>query len=230
MTDRPRQGSLLDERERAVGPLPCSFVFGDNATLIASIAELYLTGSVLDVTYGRGMWWRRFKPKVFAGHDLTLDGVDFRSLPYEDASWETVCFDPPYIPTRAAKTASPALKGRFRGSYGLGTSRNKATLEALVADGLAECSRVSSRWVLAKCCDYAENAETFVLGHLSTIAAGERAGLRVHDLIVHGGGEGPGGSRIQTPRRTRRTHSYLVVFVKRRRPRRSHEPSYGDHG
>lgn len=38
--------------EQAVGPIPESLVLGDNATLIASIAPIYLTGSVLDVTYG----------------------------------------------------------------------------------------------------------------------------------------------------------------------------------
>ena len=125
---RPAQTSLLGEREKPVGPLPGSVVVGDNATLIAAVAPLYLTGSVLDVTYGRGMWWRRFSPATFGKHDLALDGVDFRDLPDEDGSWDAVCFDPPYVPTRAAATASPALKGRFRSSYGLNEPRNKAEL------------------------------------------------------------------------------------------------------
>jgi hypothetical protein len=212
---RAVQGSFDVEHGKPVGPLPSSFVLGDNAALMASIAPLYLTGSVLDVTYGRGLWWRQFKPAPFLGHDLA-DGIDFRDLPHGDRSWDTVCFDPPYIPTRAAATAS--LEGRFRSSYGLGETRSKAELDALVADGLAECARVAQRWVLAKCCDYAENAGTFVLGHVTAILAGERAGLRVHDLIVHGGGGGPGRSRIRRVVRSSRAHSYLIVFrVPRRR-------------
>lgn len=216
------QTSFLDVADKPIGPLPSSFFLGDNAALMASIAPLYLSGSVLDVTYGRGMWWKRFQPEPFLGSDL-VDGVDFRSLPHEDGSWDTVCFDPPYIPTRAAATASPALEGRFRSSYGLGQTRNKAELDALVADGLAECARVAQRWVLAKCCDYAENAGTFVLGHVSAILAGERAGLRVHDLIVHAGGGGPGRSRIRRVVRSSRAHSYLIVFrVRRRRAENGH--------
>lgn len=95
MTVRPMQSALLEGDERPVGPLPESVVRGDNSALLASVAALYLTGSVLDVTYGRGMWWRRFTPATFGKHDLALDGVDFRSLPHEDGSWDSVCFDPP---------------------------------------------------------------------------------------------------------------------------------------
>lgn len=214
------QTSMMEGRERAVGPLPPSVVVGDNSALIASIAPLYLTGSVLDVTYGRGMWWRRFTPEPFLGHDLA-DGIDFRDLPHEEGSWDTVCFDPPYIPTRAAQTASPVLEGRFRPSFGLEQTRTKAQLDKLIADGLAECGRVARRWVLAKCCDYAENRSTFVLGHVKVIESGEALGLRVHDLIVHVAGGGPGRSRITELRRSSRTHSYLVVFsVPRRRVKR----------
>jgi hypothetical protein len=214
---RPLQTGLFEGDDRAVGPMPQSFVLGDNSALIASIAPLYLTGSVLDVTYGRGVWWRRFSPASLGKHDLVLDGVDFRALPDEDESWDAVCFDPPYIPTRAAHTASPLLKGRFRPSYGLETPRTRVELDTLIAAGLAECARVSRRWVLMKCCDYAETKDHFVLGHVSAIAEGQRIGLRVHDLLVHAGGTGPGGSRIRELRRARRAHSYLVVFAKPRR-------------
>ena len=221
---RPVQTSLFVGEERSVGPLPQSVVLGDNSTLIASIAPIYLTGSVLDVTYGRGMWWRRFAPETFAHHDLVGDGVDFRNLPHADDSWDAVCFDPPYVPSRAPHTTGPGIRGDYRAAYGLKVPRTKAELQALVADGLAECARVSRKWVLAKCCDYAENERTFVLGHVSTILAGEACGLRVHDLIVHAGGAGPGGARITEVRRARRAHSYLVVFAKRRRRAANSQP------
>jgi hypothetical protein len=216
LTARPVQTSLVEGGERSVGPLLQSLVLGDNAALIAAIAPLYLTGSVLDVTLGRGVWWRRFKPEVFAGHDLATDGVDFRDLPYGAGSWDSVCFDPPYVPSRAPHTTTAAVRGDFRGAYGLATPRSKAELDQLIAGGMAECARVARSWVLVKCCDYAENAGRFVLGHVETMAAGQALGLRVHDLIVHAGGTGPGGSRIQTAKRARRAHSYLVVFARRR--------------
>lgn len=216
--ERDVQTALMAECERPVGPMPGSLWLGDNAGLIASIAPLYLGGSVLDVTYGLGAWWRRFTPSTFAHHDLAEDGVDFRDLPYEDGSWDTVCFDPPYIPSRAMHTSTK--RGvTHRQAYGLTERRSRADVEALIAAGLAECARVTRRWVLAKCCDYAEGGGQFQLGHVTVIAAGEAAGLRVHDLIVHGyfNAGGPTNTRFRTVRRTRRTHSYLIVF---RAPRR----------
>jgi hypothetical protein len=211
---RPVQMAFEPANDRPTGPMPQSLWLGDNGGLIASIAPLYLTGSVVDVTYGKGMWWQRFTPEPFAFHDLVIDGVDFRALPYPDRSWDAVCFDPPYIPSRAPET-STKRGSTHRTAYGLAVRRSRVELEALIADGLAECSRVARQWVLAKCCDYAENPSTFRLGHISTIAAGERAGLRVHDLIVHGGGAGPhNNAQLRTVRRTRRAHSYLIVFRK----------------
>lgn len=216
---RPLQTSMIEGRERPVGPLPESVYLGDNAGLMAMVAPMYLTGSVLDVTYGLGAWWRRFKPETFQSHDLATDGVDFRDLPHGDASWDAVCFDPPYIPSHATHTSTKRAV-EHRAAYGLNEQRSRIEVEALISDGLAECARVARRWVLAKCCDYAENPTSFRLGHVSTIAAGEAAGLRVHDLIVHayGNGGGPTNYRLRHIRRTRRTHSYLIVFsVPRRR-------------
>lgn len=217
--ERPVQLGLLEGTDRGVGPMLQSVVYGSNADLIAAVAPLYLTGSVLDVTYGRGMWWRRYTPAPFAHHDLAVDGVDFRALPYGDDTWDTVCFDPPYIPSHATHTSTKRAV-THRAAYGLMEPRSRAEVEALMADGLAEAARVARRWVLAKCCDYAENPTSFRLGHVSAIVAGEAAGLRVHDLIVHayGNGGGPTNHRLRHVHRTRRTHSYLVVFrVPRRR-------------
>lgn len=209
--ERPLQTSLVDGNERPVGPMIESVMWGDNATVIAAIAPLYLTGSVLDVTYGHGAWWKRVKPEPFGFHDLALDGVDFRALPYEDNSWDAVCFDPPYLPSRAVETSTK--RGvTHRNAYGLTVRRSRRELDELIATGLAEAARVARTWVLAKCCDYAENPHVFRLGHVTTIVAGEAAALRVHDLIIHAGGTGPTNPSLRVVRRARRAHSYLIVF------------------
>jgi hypothetical protein len=211
MTVRPVQTSFVDGGEKPVGKIPESFVLGDNAQLIASIAPLYLSGSVLDVTYGRGAWWKRYAPEPFASHDIALDGVDFRALPEQDRSWDAVCFDPPYIPSRAMETSTGRAVDQ-RSAYGLTERRSRADVDKLIADGLAECARVARQWVLVKSCDYAENPTVFRLAHITTIVAGEKLGLRVHDLLVLGGNTGPVNRRLRTIRRTRRAHSYLIVF------------------
>lgn len=213
---RPVQTSFLDAGDVPVGPMPTSVVFGDNAALIAGVAPLYLSGSVLDVTYGQGMWWRRFQPDDFQSHDLAIDGVDFRDLPYADDSWDAVCFDPPYVPRQGPKPAARERERLYRARYGLDTPRGPRELEQLIFDGLAECARVSRRWVVVKCCDYVK-ARRLDLAHIAVIAEAERLGLRVHDFYVHATGTGPGGHQILTVKRARRAHSYLIVFAVPRR-------------
>lgn len=189
-----------------------SVIHGSNADLIAAVAPLYLTGSVLDVTYGRGMWWRRFTPPLFVAHDLATDGVDFRALPHPDRSFETVCFDPPYLPQGGVSSGVPRDE-HFRASFGLNGTTSQRDLDAMVTAGLAECARVADRWVLAKCCDYT-NGRQFHLGHVNVIQAATAIGLRCHDLLIHASGSGPGGGQILTPKRARRAHSYLLVFTR----------------
>jgi hypothetical protein len=208
---RPVQLSMVEGADRSVGPLPLSVMFGTNADLIAEVAPLYLTGSVLDTTYGRGMWWRRFTPEPFAWHDEAIDGVDFRALPHADRSWDSVCFDPPYVPRHGNDDATMPRDQDFRRRYGLEQPRSELELRALIAEGMAECARVARRWLLVKCNDYC-NGRQLHLGHVRVLDHANRLGLRAHDLIVHVSGAGPGGYRIREIRRARRAHSYLLVF------------------
>lgn len=214
-TPRPLQLSLTGEHDRGVGPIVGSVIYGDNAELMRQVAPLYLRGSVLDVTYGRGMWWRTVKPDPFASHDIALDGVDFRDLPEGDRSWDTVCFDPPYLPRHGPSDAPMRRDQDFRERFGLDVSRSPTELKALIGDGITEAARVADRWVLAKCCDYS-NGRQFRLGHITMYELALRAGLRPHDLIVHASGSGPGSGRIRVVVRARRAHSYLWVFQKPR--------------
>ena len=210
---RPVQLSITGENDKPVGPILASVFTGTNADLMSAVAPLYLTGSVMDVTYGNGDtaggWWRRFTPEPFTFHDLALDGVDFRALPEADSSVETVCFDPPYIPAGGKATARDA--GGFRQRFGLATGITYPDMIQMMREGLAECSRVASRLVLAKCSDFVTSGR-FTLAHKEMLDEAERLGLAVHDLIVHHTGSGPGGQNIYEVKRARRAHSYLLVF------------------
>jgi hypothetical protein len=219
---------LLDHApDKPIGRIVGSVINGTNADLIHAIAPLYLTGSVLDVTYGNGDtaggWWKRYTPEPFTFHDIAVDGVDFRALPEADGSVDTVCFDPPYVlsgskpmPERKAHGHGSLHRGSntkdFRERFGL-EPMTRAELLALINDGLAECARVASQWVVTKCMDYTAWHE-FYLGHLDMIDRGRALGLAVHDLIVHHTGSGPGGNNIFDVKRARRHHSYLLVFAK----------------
>jgi hypothetical protein len=219
---RPVQGSFIAGMERPVGPIPPSVMRGTNADLIAAVAPLYLTGSVLDVTYGEGKWWERFTPEPFAAHDLyKLDGVDFTDLPDADGSFDAVCFDPPYVINAGDVTTRADYKDRY-GIDTLKITKSKGgndTLCALIRAGLAESVRVSRRWVLVKCMESAQGdgvlnpvgRDFFDLPWLVTQWALD-LGCVKHDQIVHHTGSGPGGHNIFTIKRARRHHSYLLVF------------------
>lgn len=160
---------------------------------------------------------RPVTPEPFGFHDLALDGVDFRDLPHEDRSWDTVCFDPPYVPRMGSLPASRLEDVAYRERYGLDTPRSHREVVALMFAGLSECARVAQHYVLVKCCDYVTSRRLY-LSHVAVVSEGERLGLRVHDLLVHGAGRGPGDGQIRQVRRSRRAHSYLVVFSVPSRP------------
>lgn len=198
---------------RAVGPLVPSVIAGDNADLMRKIRHLYLEGRrVVDVTYGKGSWWRTYRPDGLTCHDLALDGVDFRHLPYPDGYWQTVCFDPPYIPAGGDTTSTA---GEFQDSYGITGGRSQRELEALIFGGLAEAARVTDRtdgFLLVKCQDYVTSG-AFTPMSYRIFTEAQRLGLHLHDEIVHNAGSGPGGHNIVVQRRARRHHSKLLVFT-----------------
>jgi len=198
---------------RPQGWIMPSVFTGTNADLIKAIAPMYLTGSVLDVTYGDGKWWDKYKPDPFTCHDLhKLDGVDFRNLPEDDNSIDTVCFDAPYVPQGGTgSTAGMAFRERF----GL-TEESTPWWETkeLIELGLTQCARVTRRWVVTKCADFVSGGK-FHVGHRWMLDAGTACGLGdAWDIIIHHTGSGPGGHNIFEPLRARRHHSYLIVFTK----------------
>lgn len=210
---------MVDGMERPLGPVLQSVFTGTNAELMRAVAPLYLTGSVLDVTYGGGKWWDAYQPALFTFHDLALDGVDFRCLPHEAGEFDTVTFDPPYVLSGGA--SSPRLGPDFQNRYGIGQQNypvtvgatGRATLFALILDGLAEVCRVARSWVLVKCMEYAQGGGFHDVPTMVTNAAAAN-GWTKHDQIVHYTGTGPGGHNIFTVRRARRAHSYLLVFTR----------------
>ncbi len=207
---RPVQTSLIKGMERPVGPILPSVFKGSNADLMAAVAPLYLSGSVLDVTYGEGKWWARFTPDPFTAHDkFKLDGVDFTALPEASGSVATVCFDPPYTISGGIESSTA---GDFLDNYGIG-DRSGADFYLLIGGGLSECCRVAREFVLVKCMEFAQGGKFHDVPTLITTMAAS-LGWSKHDQIVHHTGPGPGSHNIWDIKRARRHHSYLLVFAR----------------
>jgi len=204
-----------------LGPVQ-SVIYGTNGDLIAQVARLrYLGGPedrVLDVTYGEGSFWTRYRPAGLVAHDLyKLDGVSFLVLPEPDDSERIVVYDPPYISTgnRATSTVDD-LYDRF----GLGELKGWRAIRRQIELGLAECARVLTPkgFLLVKCMDYTESGKK-VWNTFHVFNEAERLGLRMVDRFTHytGGGPQPMNNLDGSPREQRTSRevtSMLLVFTK----------------
>ncbi len=187
-----------------------------NGHLIAVAAVLWIKDDdeVLDVTYGRGLFWTTYRPQHFTSHDIATDGVDFRHLPEADGSVDVVVFDPPYIPQGGRDTSTLP---DFLDRYGLEeVPHTHRELTEYIAAGIIEAARVLRRGgrLFVKCMDHISGGE-YIQGRHNAVSAAMGAGLIQVDEFIHYSGTGPQPPR---PRQlhSRRAHSFLCVFQKGR--------------
>jgi hypothetical protein len=189
--------------------------WANNAALIADCARLgYLRREwrVLDPTFGRGLWWTEFRPEDLVASDLAT-GVDFRCLPWPEAEFDAVAYDPPYVaPGGRRTTGLPDLFDR----YGLvDAPATPALLQEMIDAGLAECARVvrPGGLLLVKCQDYVSSGRLWPGTH-HTLCTAFGIGLELVDRLEH-----IGGVRPQPPNRrqvhARRNLSTLLVLRRR---------------
>lgn len=192
-----------------------AMIYENNAHLIAVCAQLgYLNvdDHTLDPTFGKGNWWKQFVPDSLVGHDLAIDGVDFRKLPHADGEFDAAVYDPPYIAMGGRK--SSGLQN-FQVAYGLDQApRTPVELQFLINDGLIEVSRCvkPKGYLLVKAQDYVSGGKFFPGTHF-TIACALDHGLEYCDrveYIVEKPRAQPTKGRKQ--RHFRRNLSTLMIF------------------
>ena len=125
-----------------------------NGELILDVAKLgYLDGSVLDTTYGYGVFWQKWKPDDLTACDIDEAkspigrSIDFCALPFEwRGAYDSVVLDPPY---KLNGTPTDAVDERY-GVHKVSTWQDRYDL---IRCGLLECSLTTRRYVLLKCMD-----------------------------------------------------------------------------
>lgn len=138
-------------------PVLAATAWPTNADMILDVARLgYINpeDQVLDPTYGRGGWWKKWHPVGLVAHDinpaLTFGGqsIDFRDMPYPAGHFDVVAFDPPY---KLNGTPTAEIDER----YGVHVVASRADRHQLIRDGITECLRVLKPGgiLLAKCQD-----------------------------------------------------------------------------
>jgi hypothetical protein len=144
------------------GAVVAAFPWRTNADLIYDCWRLgYVTGFVYDATPGSGGLWSNklgiSTSEWLEGIEqivLNLKKIDFRHFAFEDGTFDTVFFDPPYK-LNGSPDGLPELSKR----YGVDVPTKVADRHALMLDGLLECIRISRRYLLVKCQDQVANGE-----------------------------------------------------------------------
>jgi hypothetical protein len=129
---------------------------GNNAALIAKCATLgYLRPGdhILDLTYGFGGWWTKWKPTAgVVSNDLYVADAQYHADFVDPPSWmvnyDVVCLDPPY---RLRGTPDPAFDTRY-GTQNKATEVDILSLLTMGAAAAVRCARPSGI-VLIKCQD-----------------------------------------------------------------------------
>ena len=196
---------------------------GSNATLIAQVATLYLPDQALvaDVTYGKGVFWRKVDTARFTllASDLCTcpeRPYDFRALPYAAGSLDVLVLDPPYMHNAGVM--------RYDHQYQIGPTVAGLTHDGLVAlytAGMAEALRVlkpSGAQLWVKCKDEVASGRQR-WSHLEVYEQARGLGFAARDLFILVAASPLLAARWQHQHHARKTHSYLWVFTVGRPPR-----------
>lgn len=192
----------------------------NNDAVFPHIMSLYVaTGSrVADVTYGKGVFWRRIPKHAYDLHATDIkDGVDCRSLPYADASFDAVVFDPPYMhtPGASAHQGHQNFEAYYRNNKASSDKKYHDAVLDLYFEAAKEAKRVvkAGGVYIVKCQDEV-CANTQRLTHVELINELATYGFICEDLFVVMRTGKPGVSRLLTQAHARKNHSYFLVFIK----------------
>lgn len=189
--------------------------------------------SVADVTWGKGVFWKKVPPSRYDLHATDLKtGVDCRELPYADGSMDCVVLDPPYMEGLFRRTpehmAGGGTHAAFREHYSDGKAKQAegpkyhAAVLDLYFSAAAEAYRVLRQdGVLVVKCQDEVSANKQCLTHVEIINRYDEMGLYCKDLFVVVRTNRPGVARLKKQVHARKNHSYFLVFIKTHRRRSS---------
>ena len=194
-----------------------------NERVFPKILNLYVKpGSVVaDVTYGKGVFWRGIPDDRYDLRATDIqNGVDCRSLPYDDGEIDCVVLDPPYMhsPGGTAHLVHEPFEQYYgnNGSGGQTKSKYHEAVLDLYRDAGKEAYRIlRERGVfIVKCQDeVCSNRQRFT--HVEIMVAFDKMGFIAEDLFVVMRNNRPGVSRVVRQVHARKNHSYFLVFWKK---------------
>lgn len=191
-----------------------------SAERIVDLARLgYLPEPVLDATWGLGNFWTLYRPDRFVGCDIDPARAlhvrcDYNALPFADRCFASCTYDPPFKATHGW-----GRRGSVHERHGTNGGRNDLITRFGAAPhayrsidgGLAECARVTRRFLVVKVQDQQDSGYEWQVGEV--VLAAERLGWRMHDQLHQPNSVGQPVDQVQ--RTARRNYSTYVVLTRR---------------
>lgn len=169
-----------------------------NAHMLADLFRIMPPpqGEWIDLTYGEeGGWWREpntppdalvrcIGPDTVAPEGVETVRIDFRATAHGSNRFALTCFDPPYV-LKGGQGKFDAMNTR----YGVGqptTGKRRASLTALIEDGLSEAARITRKggWILAKSGRGIDSNKLFPTNHVMVMRADELGLKLVQELVL----------------------------------------------
>lgn len=226
----PETARLKDGRIKGLARWP------SNAELIADVAELHLDPamSAVDLTYGMGVWWKRWRPDSLVCHDLDPekgDGVSFLELPEDDCTYDLTAFDPNYVIPGGRETSTLAKDSDLWDRFGMDdeTIKDPPGLIRKILGGLREAHRVTKPYrehparlggrpkqglVMVKCQDFNWGGKYWPVTYEITKVAIDELGMRQYDRFDLEN-NGSRQSKGRTQRKAVRNSSAMLIFARR---------------
>lgn len=197
---------------------------GTNADLFPDILRLYVPdhSKVLDMTYGRGVFWKNVDKNNYTlimndlDPDRGITSYDAGDLPEEwEDYFDAVVYDPPYLYTGGFRTLKASIdkgyKNKVRASKGIS---GVARVHQMYAQAYIEAYRVLKKKgiFIVKCMDQVMSGkQTWMHSEMQRLA--EILGFKSKDLFVLVANSTP-TMRHDRQLHARRNHSYFLVFTK----------------
>ncbi len=220
----PESSRRVVQNGKATNNLVFSVFQSGNEYAFPQILSLYLKpGSIVaDVTYGKGVFWRRVPDGLYAlrATDI-LTGTDCRDLPYSNGEVDAVVLDPPYMHSPGGTAHSAKTHRSFERYYRNNDSGNRtnkkyheAVLDLYFKAGEEAYRVLRDRGVMiVKCQDeVCSNRQRFT--HVEIMQKYAEIGFVAEDLFVVVRNNRPGVSRAVRQVHARKNHSYFLVFWK----------------
>lgn len=191
-----------------------------NDEVFPLVLSLYVEpgSTVADVTYGKGVFWRRVPADAYRVLPSDLEtGTDCRELSYEDSSIDCVVFDPPYMhtPGGTAHVNHQNYEGYYKNNRAASDKKYHEAVLDLYFTAAREALRVlrPGGVYIVKCQDeVCSNRQR--LTHVEIILELQSCGFVAEDLFVVVRTGRPGVSRVLTQAHARKNHSYFLVFLR----------------